>query len=96
MCENKALNAAERGGCQMPLRPDSEPLSSPSGLTPSGLDLRHAAGPLIYLVQASRGKRVCIQQSKATWSERALPETRTEIRCEMRGLSACVRELTGF
>lgn len=58
MCENKALNAAERGGCQMPLRPDSEPSSSPSGLTPSGLDLRRAAGPLIYLVQASRGKRV--------------------------------------
>lgn len=58
MCENKALNAAERGGCQMPLRPDSEPSSSPSGLTPSGLDLRRAAGPLIYLIQASRGKRV--------------------------------------
>ncbi|KAF4094928.1 hypothetical protein G5714_024006 [Onychostoma macrolepis] len=85
MCENKALDAAEREGCQMPLRPGSGPSSSPSGLTPSGLDLCRATGPLIHLVPASRAR-----------TERALLETGMEIRCEMRGLSACVRELTGF
>lgn len=55
MCENKALDAAEREGCQMPLRPGSGPSSSPSGLTPYGLDLCRATGPLIHLVLASRG-----------------------------------------
>ncbi|KAG1933920.1 hypothetical protein F2P79_020274 [Pimephales promelas] len=48
----------------MPLRPDSEPSSSPSGLTPSGLDLRCVAGPLIYLVQASGGKTVHVPGSR--------------------------------
>lgn len=64
MCENKALDAAERGGCQMPLRPGSGPSSSPSGLTPSGLDLCRATGPLIHLVPASRGKRVHVSGSQ--------------------------------
>ncbi len=64
MCENKALDAAERECCQMPLRPGSGPSSSPSVLTPSGLDLCHATGPLIHLVPASRGKLVHVSGSQ--------------------------------
>lgn len=64
MCENKALDAAERGGHQMPFRPGSGPSSSPSGLTPSGLDLCHATGPFIHLIPASRGKQLHVYGSQ--------------------------------
>lgn len=40
MCENKALEAAERGRRRMPLRPASRPSSFPSGLTPCAPDPR--------------------------------------------------------